>query len=349
MDDLETAMGCPHCRDLPAIPLLDGIIDVVGLTTRLLDEKHARGEPLALSAEIHLLTVPAFEGCLVHHLVEVHGVPVAQAAIRIGRSVAQTEAILGWSRRPVEALAPLGSKGIERVALAVIEGCLGLTAGFKAASASLQGFGLRPKAVSGHERLDGEVYEAVQQIINDQPDGTQGMSPFDLQAALSVCVGRRLGAEILASDVLPPDHRARLLAGRLAGIDMAHLPTMRLTRQFVLMCLGWPAVVVNGFFGTENLQQVLFLCGEMLEHYSARFDVLTFDGHDTYGAPAVRAMAAGAGKECFAVRFSCQNPAEYAIRRLREQLPVPDKTDGLHLPELVVGAILRLNKRRRAA
>lgn len=94
---------------------------------------------------------------------------------------------------------------------------------------------------------------------------------------------------------------------------------------------------------------MLFLLGEMLEHYSARFDVVTFDGHDTYGASAFRAMAAGAGKECFAVRFSCQNPAEYAIRRLRDQLPPPDKTDGIHLPELVVRAILRLNKGRRAA
>src|ERR1035437_8234692 len=103
MDDLEMAMGCPHCRDLPAIPLLDGIVDVVGQTTRLLDEKHARDEPLALSAEIHLLTGSAFEGCLVHHLVEMHGVPVAQAAILIGRSIAKTEVILGWSRRPVEA------------------------------------------------------------------------------------------------------------------------------------------------------------------------------------------------------------------------------------------------------
>jgi hypothetical protein len=71
-----------------------------------------------------------------------------------------------------------------------------------------------------------------------QAEGSQGLAPLDVQAALSVFIGRRLHAGVVAEDALPPDRYQRFLAGRLTGLDMTWLSTGRPVRLISIRADG---------------------------------------------------------------------------------------------------------------
>jgi hypothetical protein len=57
-------------------------------------------------------------------------------------------------------------------------------------------------------------------------------------AALSVFIGRRLHAGVVAEDALPADRYQRFLAGRVTGLDMTWLSTGRPVRLISIRADG---------------------------------------------------------------------------------------------------------------